>query len=142
MLWSQDLWTDNNMCRAIVGGTAGTAMAVPLFGPITIFNITHLESSFPLFYYFLSFYFFLLSNRNKIEQEKVKQRLFYRDGLCWNLVWYANSWNVMESALCHEMFTWSLSVMLRRSIFLSISGIQGVYAISATFCSLFSSVSK
>jgi len=34
----------------------------------------------------------------RIEQEKVKQRLFYRDGLCWSLVWYANTWSVMESA--------------------------------------------
>jgi len=41
------------------------------------------------------------------KQQKVKQRLFYRDGLCWSLVWYVNSWSVMESALCHEMFTWS-----------------------------------
>ena len=41
------------------------------------------------------------------EQEKVKQTLFYRDGVCWSLVWYANLWSVMESALCHEMFTWS-----------------------------------
>ena len=41
--------------RAVVGGTAGTAMAVPLFGPIMIFKITHFEFSFPLFYYFLSF---------------------------------------------------------------------------------------
>ena len=41
------------------------------------------------------------------KQEKVKQRLIYRDGLCWSLVWYENSWIVMGSALCHEMFTWS-----------------------------------
>ena len=40
-------------------------------------------------------------------KKKVKQRLFYRDGLFWILVWYANSWSVMESALCVEMFTWS-----------------------------------
>jgi len=33
-------------------------------------------------------------------------------------------------------------VMLGGVIFLSMSGILGVYAISATFCSLFSSVSK
>jgi len=33
-----------------------------------------------------------------LKQEKVKQRLFYRDGLCWSLVWYANTWSVMESA--------------------------------------------
>ena len=33
-----------------------------------------------------------------MKQEKVKQRLFYRDGLCWSLVWYANTWSVMESA--------------------------------------------
>jgi len=38
--------------RAVVGGTA---MAVPLFGQIMIFKITHFEFSFPLFYYFLSF---------------------------------------------------------------------------------------
>ena len=25
------------------------------------------------------------------KQEKVKQRLFFRDGLCWSLVWYATS---------------------------------------------------
>ena len=49
--------------KAVVGGTA---MAVPLFGPILIFKITHFEFSFPLFYYFLSFYFLLLSNSNKI----------------------------------------------------------------------------
>jgi len=37
-----------------------------LFGPIMIFKISHFEFSFPLFYYFLSF--FLQSNRNKIEK--------------------------------------------------------------------------
>jgi len=48
----------------VVGGTAGTAMAVPYFGPI--FKIAHFEFSFSLFYYFLSFYYSLLSNRNEI----------------------------------------------------------------------------
>jgi len=47
----------------------------------------------------------------------------------------------MESALCHKMITWS-SKCLGGVIFLSISGILGVYAILATFCSLFGSVSK
>jgi len=42
-------------------------MAVPLFGPIMIFKITHFEFSFPLFYYFLNF--FLAIKPKKIEQE-------------------------------------------------------------------------
>jgi len=45
----------------------------------------------------------------------------------------------MESVLCHEMFQ---VLCLEGVIFLSISGKLGVYAISATFGSLFSSVSK
>jgi len=44
--------------RAVVGGTAGTAMAVPLFGTIMIFKITDFEFSFPL-KKILSFYFSL-----------------------------------------------------------------------------------
>jgi len=51
--------------RAVVSSTASTAMAAPLFGPIMIFKITHFEFSFPLFFIFSVFIFFLLSNRNK-----------------------------------------------------------------------------
>jgi len=36
--------------QTVVGGTAGTAMAVPLFGPIMMFKTTHFKFSFPLFY--------------------------------------------------------------------------------------------
>jgi len=81
---------------------------------------------------------------SQLEQEKGKQRLFYRDGLCWSLVWYANSWIVMglKCFMSRNVHLEFQVLCLGVVIFLSISGILGVYAISATFCSLFSSVSK
>jgi len=53
--------------RAVVGGTAGTAMALPLFGPIMIFKNYTFRVFISIILLFSQFLFFLLLNRNKKE---------------------------------------------------------------------------